>query len=154
MPFRTDASARCADVAGAGCRPASVCAHRAGRDDDNERESNRSSHREHADNKISGHRAGSPGSARRPSSSDVVCRLKAPRKCRSVTPPKNKSPKPALFFVTGKRASADHVYHAFHHKLTSRKPRPATRFSKTTLKNERKSEKKQRPPRLQLFLLL
>jgi hypothetical protein len=40
--------------------------------------------------------------------------------------------KPVPFFNVEKRPSAHHVYHAFHHNLTTKKPRPTLPFLKKT----------------------
>jgi len=46
-----------------------------------------------------------------------------------------------MFFVSKKQPSTHHVYHAFHHDLTIKKPRSAPHFSKTPLKNTSKNNK-------------
>jgi hypothetical protein len=43
--------------------------------------------------------------------------------------------KPVPFFNVEKRPSAHHVYHAFHHNLTTKKPRPTLPFLKKPRKN-------------------
>jgi len=50
-------------------------------------------------------------------------------------PPENKSRKSGVLFVSKKRPSTDHVYHAFHHNLTAKTPPQPLTFFKNPAKN-------------------
>jgi hypothetical protein len=56
-----------------------------------------------------------------------------------------------MFFVSKKQPSTHHVYHAFHHDLTIKKPRSAPHFLQNTLKNTSKSNKTRARARVSFF---
>ena len=67
------------------------------------------------------------------------------------TPPQNKLQNPGAFFSPEKRQSIHHVYHAFHHNLTTKKPHPTTHFFQNTLQNTSKNKKPRISPGLHFF---
>jgi hypothetical protein len=52
---------------------------------------------------------------------------------RTGSTPKNKFTKGGIFFDTGNDHKNHHVYHAFHHTLTIKKPRSAPVFLQNPL---------------------
>jgi hypothetical protein len=65
----------------------------------------------------------------------------------------NKDQNPGAFFHPKKRQSLDHVYHAFHHNLTTKKPHSTTHFFKNTPKNISKNKKPRISPGLHFFAI-
>jgi hypothetical protein len=57
----------------------------------------------------------------------------------------NKSRIRGVFFEPRKRPSEHHVYHAFHHDLTIKKPRSSHLFSQNPSKNNQVSLKEKLP---------
>jgi hypothetical protein len=52
---------------------------------------------------------------------------------------KNKVEEGGVFLATAQGQFSHHVYHAFHHVLTIKKPRSTTAFCKTPLKKHSKN---------------